>query len=631
MGILGLLTVIQATVHPATLYRVVELAQPHWDWSRTVDINDHGTVVGNFRHGTNSGVFLWATGQVAIVQTPGLEASANAINNRNEIVGSFTPLPVLDENGNPTWRHHAYLHSGDTNYDLGEPFDTSSAALDINDRGDVVGYVGSDPYILSEPQTNMTPPYSGPPSAPPPEWLHAINENREVVGNRFKSRAFEPKSREYLPGAHEALAINSVGQIVGAGAVRLSSSQPVLWEGTNATWLGAPFQNSRANDINDQGVIIGTSGDWPSQKAILWKDGIGIDLQTVISLPASVELISADALNENGFIAATLRRDGTELAALLQPTDEPLETASLHFTSPTDGIQPTNVVQAAISWDSWPKKVKQVTYFLNTRHLHRDTLGGDFYSPPTWSDFPSQTNTTTEPPFEARFTELPTGHYALGAELIDIEGVRAFLTPIYFTISAPPVMKTLWLDMFGSFTFGFHGGAGYRYIVEESTNLIHWTPHSSETLGGAFFRSTLNDPGRFFRARVIETNADYAGVYIPSKAVTPDTIVGRTIHLGGTPEWMMNLTFDESRVHADYLLEPETTYSGVYTYQLVNGRGKLNMLFEDVVHFEYNLELEWLADPQTGSSFENGIWRGSYLYENQRAEAIGSFTLRPGE
>ncbi len=118
-----------------------------WDGSEMIDlpslgspdsiangINDDGVVVGASK-ATEVGEFFackWMDGEIVPLATPGVRSSASAINKKGEIVGSAETVDRVD-------LQVATLWIGEELIFLGTLGGANSAALSINDRGQIVG------------------------------------------------------------------------------------------------------------------------------------------------------------------------------------------------------------------------------------------------------------------------------------------------------------------------------------------------------------------------------------------------------------------------------------------------------------------------------------------------------------
>jgi uncharacterized membrane protein len=622
------------SIPAAPVFHVVEVGLPQEAESRATDLNDNGVLLGSYAEGTNSFIFTSRNSEVSAFQGPAPVCWPNAINNHDEIVGGYQIL-ITNEWTGLSWIIKPWLHRNGANYLLGNDSSDWSEALDISDDGVVVGYLGFEAYILSDPQTSMMGSWGG--AGPLPTYkLCAISETGWIVGNApgysgsssYRWRAFEPASKEYLDQSQFVYGINFHGQSVGSGGFKISARQAALWNGTNVTWLGAPLDwDSDCRGVNDDGFIVGTAYN-PSlganqalrSVAMLWTNNMGIDLNNITSLPDGARLLEAVGVNEQGLIAANMFVQGKNRAVLLQASSEPLLTEPLDFISPLSGIQKTNRVRAALNPSKWPAEIVSIRYELHLRARNYSSVGGDFWRPPWWSSSHYRVETALEPPFEIEFTNLPPGQFALGATITDKRGVTASLPPTFFTVVAPPKLEAIRINMRGSFEFGMNGGAGYQYVLEQSTNLLNWIQitNSFGTMGGNFSDLATNKVANFFRARAIETNSDFYGATFQLH-LPPVGLSGRGFRFTKTDNsFGFDLKFQEETVVVSYSYPWEPPATGTYTYTVQNGRSFVHIQFPDDPLWDIHLELDW-----SGTDFNQ--WRGYEDYAAQHTEYTGFF------
>jgi len=117
-------------------------------------------------------------------------------------------------------------------------------------------------------------------------------------------------------GTFSILGMNEKGQMVGGTPNALSiQCKPLLWQNGKVSVLGIVpgTRDSYATDINDQGEIVGevhfTNGN---SKALLWKDGKPIELETLGGLHNQ-----AAAINNKGEIAGMAEVPNGDLHAFL--------------------------------------------------------------------------------------------------------------------------------------------------------------------------------------------------------------------------------------------------------------------------------------------------------------------------
>ncbi|MCH7631804.1 MAG: hypothetical protein IIB59_01215, partial [Planctomycetes bacterium] len=169
----------------------------------------------------------------------GYSSRGQAINDRGDVAGrSYGP------NG-----QHAFLWQDgvmlDLNPDLGTP---DSEALDINDAGQVVGWMGTSK--VADAHAFL--------------WQDGAVTDLGVLPGGFAARA---------------AAIDNLGRVVGwskepLGKFPFTTSRAFLWEGGEMIGLGTlpGFEHAAATDINDAGQIVG----------VAWGVGGNLNIQAAI-------------------------------------------------------------------------------------------------------------------------------------------------------------------------------------------------------------------------------------------------------------------------------------------------------------------------------------------------------------
>ena len=272
-------------------------------------------VIGGLTGSTNgSDATLWANGTVTNVSSTlhGF-SSGSGINSSGQVVGTTGPTGSDSCGGN---LQNAFIWSGGTISTLDPSTTVNSYAVAINDAGDAVGYVQSPPACVSQ---------------------------ASLFASGTTTILPQPPGGDSSTQA-AANAINNTGQIVGyIFTPTTAANTAVLWYNGTVTALRGMGQ---AYGINNTGQIVGLitiAGQVPH--AAIWTTvgANALDLNQLIDpatpIPAPMVLISASAINDNGWIAAVGSPDGgvTVQSYLLQPEafSVQLTPSSISFASQT--------------------------------------------------------------------------------------------------------------------------------------------------------------------------------------------------------------------------------------------------------------------------------------------------------
>jgi probable HAF family extracellular repeat protein len=242
------------------------------------------------------------------------------------------------------------------------PGGNNSYALEMNDRGQVVGFSDTDVYdldcaaattagfrfqaVIWEPNGRLRPlltPLDGDTVAN----AFGINNRGQVVGNSGVCADTTPPP--YVTSAHAVLwerdgtpinlgslggpisgasAINSRGDVSGTSTTADGSTRPFLWTPESRTLLeldppaGFPIAvNGCCKTINDRREIVGFmfNADFTQQHAFLWKNGVMVDLNDLIPKHSPWILQSAAGINDSGQIAGQGVINGEVHAFLATP------------------------------------------------------------------------------------------------------------------------------------------------------------------------------------------------------------------------------------------------------------------------------------------------------------------------
>jgi probable HAF family extracellular repeat protein len=209
----------------------------------------------------------------------GITGFGNQLNNWGDVVGQVSP---------PS---DAFLWKDDRLLDLGTLHGGGSTAVDINNRGEIVGQASGSAFLWTR-ETGM-------------KGLGSLDGN---------------------PGStSDAVAINDRGQIVGTSfSYALGTSHAVYYSPSGVIDLGTLGGYSEAKAVNNLGQVVGLSnGD-----AFLTdlQGGPMVDLNTLIPPNSGwVRLVEADGINDAGEIVGSGQLPGYDIihAFLLTPEDRP--------------------------------------------------------------------------------------------------------------------------------------------------------------------------------------------------------------------------------------------------------------------------------------------------------------------
>jgi probable HAF family extracellular repeat protein len=285
-----------ATSSPVNGYRLVDLGTLGGSSSFATAMNDRGAVVG--RSQTADGIyhgFLWRHGRMTDLG----DLSPQDINNRAQIVGT-RPEPEGGE--------IAYLWSSGTLTRLSTPEHAMTSAVDINDRGQIVGLTASTgpdtPVVWSGGRMRMLPLNS----------VSGINDRGAVAGGRITGPGFHAtlwrrcRSTDLGAAAFDrsnSVGINNRGWVIGWTFSERQDIRGALWRRGIRTDVGTLGGDStQLLAINDRGHLLGTSALPDNHEhPVLWRRGVLTDLST-LGVDADTSL--AD-LNDRGEIAGAIR------------------------------------------------------------------------------------------------------------------------------------------------------------------------------------------------------------------------------------------------------------------------------------------------------------------------------------
>lgn len=334
------LTAISLTVSKsalaASLYSVTDLGSLTGEaYSYAIGINDSGEVAIN----SLTGSFFYSNGSLQkISPLPGdNQLTVAGINNLGQVVGNSVGSNNFSGN-NP------FLYSNGITQSLAIQ---DAIPYAINDRTQIVGgAAGLGPFLYSDGIATSI--------GTPGTVAYGLNNLGQVVGILNSSKAFlyengQTTNLGTLPDDNYSVAndINDSGQVVGSsGFSEVNDGRAFLYSSsTGLQDLGRlrPTDSfSLAVGINNLGQVVGFSGtnssffapDGNGLRAFLYSDNTLYDLNDLITpgSDAGFTLTAASAINKNGQIVGRGAVNGELRAFLLTPT------SSVSVAEPTSGF-----------------------------------------------------------------------------------------------------------------------------------------------------------------------------------------------------------------------------------------------------------------------------------------------------
>ncbi len=314
----------------AAFYQVVDLGALGGDYSSASALNDGGAVVGYAR--TASGkthAFRWTRSggmkDLGVLSSGGRSA-AYGINDNGDVVGQAADAK------NTRASQKAFVWTADDGInDLGNYSGrTGAGAFAIDDRMQAVGEAAFRPTAFGN--QSVLPLITGSSDS---GTARDVNKFGLVVGSHNDLPASYSLSGNSvtdltaglgLAGRQgEALGVNDDGAAVGYvdfGSGGSAAFRAFKVQGGKLANLGTLGGASRAEDINDNGVIVGKSLNTSRKgRAAIWRDGKTIaDLNGLIDSTGGWTLISANDINDKGQIVGEgINGSGERHAFLLNP------------------------------------------------------------------------------------------------------------------------------------------------------------------------------------------------------------------------------------------------------------------------------------------------------------------------
>jgi probable HAF family extracellular repeat protein len=322
-----------------TLYQFVPIVPPRGGVMYLGDMNDRGTIVGEISpaDGESFGVVLPARGEPVVVQWPGAQyVPLTGVNNRGDSVGQALTQGVF---------FHALVRWADgTVADLHPPGAAGgSVAFRINASGVIVGAgtLSSWRGAVYRPVVWRDGVYEELPGLGQGGEAMDINDAGEIVGMSVDDAEQSHAVRwiggrlDVLPGLptgrtdyDTAVAVNAGGLAVGRGTWADGSIEACAWTPDGVAHdlgRGTDMGDSQARAVNDAGVIVGEGTlRVGGGRALLFRDGQAIDLNTLLTVPAPSPLSGAVAVDRAGRILVALT-DGSVGVLLPWTFDQALD------------------------------------------------------------------------------------------------------------------------------------------------------------------------------------------------------------------------------------------------------------------------------------------------------------------
>jgi probable HAF family extracellular repeat protein len=313
-----------------------------------LSINAGGDAVGVSSAGSESRAFLYTTdGKLTDLGTLKKDSGAEAvaINDAGQIAGtSFHTTQSVE-------KAHAFLKKNKKLVALGTlpPADSSTASA-VNNNGVVVGESGGLGFTASGNRIRSLGVLPGETGSKAGD----INNAGVIAGNSgarlFRSDGLTLTDLGQPAGAVvlSANAINGSNEVVGSYRLTEDGEDRAFhWANAVFTDLGTLSTGAIAHDINNNGRIVGTSGN----RAFLYNAGVMTDLNTLVTLSGTAvgftELTRAISINDGGKIAGEGRYRDASGAIHLRPfilTPVPDNASQAPVISPATGEYQSTVI-----------------------------------------------------------------------------------------------------------------------------------------------------------------------------------------------------------------------------------------------------------------------------------------------
>ena len=308
--------------------------------SAAYGLNDLGQVVGTFR--TSNGkqhAFFWdeTNGMQSLTPSGNVNSHAYGINNLGQVAG----------NVGYRWNKYPNEYRQGFLWDKTNciPIPDARFALDINDIGQIVGQSPEGGVLWNSLKDNdlldlrkTVGLYNA----------SSINNVGQIIGPcRCRKKLCIAEycfwdSKKGTPNKSDAIALgflggkytwafgmNDLGQVVGESSLKVDSQYPrraFIWDRTQGMRRPGTLDStsdgdeSRANDINNAGQVVGYIDDLHSSNAFLWDEKNGMqNLNNLIDPNSGWHLQTANGINDKGWIVGQGKFNRKTRAFLLKP------------------------------------------------------------------------------------------------------------------------------------------------------------------------------------------------------------------------------------------------------------------------------------------------------------------------
>ena len=366
----------------AVSYAIIDAGTLGGDSSEAASINDTIQLVGSSTISGEEDVtaFLWQTNVMTpLTATGSLITHASAINDPGQVVG------VAISGTGQSAVHWPVLWAAETVTKLATIDGAPGTARAINNHGLIAGntLTESDNHLLFWQDNSLT---GTIPISNGVGWANGLNDAGHMVGHIVdgpgSSFAFLWRDGAFtnlgtLSGSTARAAdINNSGQIVGSAAITDDlSTHAFLWQDGEMQDLGVLGEvftaTSKANAVNNLGVVVGQAQLGEEQHAVLWQGGEIVDLNTLLPTDSKWELLlSAESINDQGWIAGTGLKNGHKRAFVLQPlplnNDSylPIIAAPRDTATPTPTMTPDPTKIPTVTPTPIPSKAVDLTRYM---------------------------------------------------------------------------------------------------------------------------------------------------------------------------------------------------------------------------------------------------------------------------